>query len=549
MLPARLAVVGAGPAALALLLRLARASCDVCSSPAKRSAAARLLQHTVVIDASGGWLALWQRKLRSQGVSHLRSPTFVHPQASRLIDDELLAFATARRRLHELQPLPEATPHNAPKQWHAPSADLFNDFCAAALEELHGVDPTLCERLLVARVTDIVPLPEGGCQLSLEQVDCSSSSVASPSSTLPTSLTARRVVLAVGDSFAPRWPSEWVGVGAPRGRIVHAADLASSHSATTPMRVGAVQQDAPHGLTAHPLTVRARVLLRALYHVVVELLPAAAALVSLLWRWSSALLTLRRLDGPAPTEPPVHATGRRLLIVGCGLSGAQLAGEALLRGWQTVTLLSRAPIAVRPFDIADEWVRRHLSWELQPCEAGFFGADSLAERRAILARARPGGSVTSALMAQLRRATSGSNPRTVVRECAEVTHVEWSAQSEELHIHVSQPALCGPNGAHEACSGEAAATVLRADGVWLATGHALDASRVTPLETLRTLRPQPFHDGLPELTPSLRWDPQTDVWVAGALAALQLGPDALNLAGAGLSAARIVSEWEDSGWL
>ena len=46
--------------------------------------------------------------------------------------------------------------------------------------------------------------------------------------------------------------------------------------------------------------------------------------------------------------------------------------------------------------------------------------------------------------------------------------------------------------------------MLRADGVWLATGHALDASRVTPLETLRTLRPQPFHDGLPELTPSLR---------------------------------------------
>ena len=46
----------------------------------------------------------------------------------------------------------------------------------------------------------------------------------------------------------------------------------------------------------------------------------------------------------------------------------------------------------------------------------------------------------------------------------------------------------------------------------------------------------------------LRWDAATDVYVAGALAALQLGPDALNLAGAGLSAARIVSDWEERGW-
>ena len=75
------------------------------------------------------------------------------------------------------------------------------------------------------------------------------------------------------------------------------------------------------------------------------------------------------------------------------------------------------------------------------------------------------------------------------------------------------------------------------------TGHHLDAALVVPLSTLRARRPRPLHDGLPELTSSLRWDEHTDLWVSGALAALQLGPDAFNLAGAGLSAARIVSEW------
>ena len=88
---AALCIVGAGPAALAVLLRIARSTTDACCSS---SAAAReLLKRTVVVDASGGFLALWRRKLASQGVRHLRSPTFVHPHASRLIDDELSKFA------------------------------------------------------------------------------------------------------------------------------------------------------------------------------------------------------------------------------------------------------------------------------------------------------------------------------------------------------------------------------------------------------------------------------------------------------------------------
>ena len=98
-----LCIVGAGPASLALLLRVAHASCNVCGSTASREAAQHLLARTVVVDASGGFLALWRRKLASQGVSHLRSPTFVHPHASRLIDDALLAFATSHGRRSDLQ--------------------------------------------------------------------------------------------------------------------------------------------------------------------------------------------------------------------------------------------------------------------------------------------------------------------------------------------------------------------------------------------------------------------------------------------------------------
>ena len=74
----------------------------------------------------------------------------------------------------------------------------------------------------------------------------------------------------------------------------------------------------------------------------------------------------------------------------------------------------------------------------------------------------------------------------------------------------------------EGRGGEGTCDILSADALWLATGHRLDASKVAVLSSLRRCRPQQEHDGLPELTPSLRWDASTPLYVAGALAALQV---------------------------
>ena len=82
----------------------------------------------------------------------------------------------------------------------------------------------------------------------------------------------------------------------------------------------------------------------------------------------------------------------------------------------------------------------------------------------------------------------------------------------------------------------------RADAIWVATGSRLDAASLAPLRTARALSPRPEYDGLPELTPTLRWDARMPLYVAGGLSALQIGPDAFNLGGAGASAARIVSD-------
>ena len=72
--------------------------------------------------------------------------------------------------------------------------------------------------------------------------------------------------------------------------------------------------------------------------------------------------------------------GGRLLIVGGGLSAAQLASQALRLGWGRVTLLCRGALTVRSFDITEEWMGRHLSADLEACELDFFASGAAARR-------------------------------------------------------------------------------------------------------------------------------------------------------------------------
>ncbi|PNW77436.1 hypothetical protein CHLRE_10g436450v5 [Chlamydomonas reinhardtii] len=86
--------------------------------------------------------------------------------------------------------------------------------------------------------------------------------------------------------------------------------------------------------------------------------------------------------------------------------------------------------------------------------------------------------------------------------------------------------------------------LLHADHVWCATGSVVDAGRDPLLRRLQAQCRVELHGGLPELTPELRWCEGLDVFVAGAYAALRLGPGAGNLMGARTAAVRLVRLWQ-----
>ena len=70
------------------------------------------------------------------------------------------------------------------------------------------------------------------------------------------------------------------------------------------------------------------------------------------------------------------------------------------------------------------------------------------------------------------------------------------------------------------------------DFVWLATGGTLDLQLVPIFASLQAQHPITCTDGLPLLQPDLSWNEQVPLYIMGAFAQLQLGADALNLAGA-----------------
>lgn len=202
-------------------------------------------------------------------------------------------------------------------------------------------------------------------------------------------------------------------------------------------------------------------------------------------------------------RPP--APGERVLVVGGGLTAAQLAVAASRAGART-TLLSRAPLRARAFDTTAEWLGRALP---------AFHADPDPRRRhATVRAARGGGTVPPPMLARLHALAARGE-----LELATGGRIAVDACGREVRVR----------------AGGRSWTV---DRLWLGTGHDLDWRSEPLLAALARRHPARAAGDLPVLDDDLRW-PGTDVHLVGGLAALGIGPTARNLTGARMAAERI----------
>lgn len=242
--------------------------------------------------------------------------------------------------------------------------------------------------------------------------------------------------------------------------------------------------------------------------------------------WSASDIGLA--SGPARNDGHVGHHGSCVVVVGGGLSSAQVALDYASRGDGTfhVYLLTRRKAwLVRDFDVPVHWVDRWT--EEYTALRRDFAARPFAEKVTRIRSVREGGSIPPYYFELLL--AEQAKGRLTLLTGAEVKQAEPSEEGVSLLVESGDGQLR-----------------IQALEVVLATGTQLAVDRVPCLEWLRQHQPIGEHGGAPAVQPDLRWAPGVDAFVLGAYGALQLGPDAVNLAGARRGSRAVARELWDA---
>lgn len=204
-------------------------------------------------------------------------------------------------------------------------------------------------------------------------------------------------------------------------------------------------------------------------------------------------------------------TAAEVVVVGGGISAVQVACALVAQGVPGVTLLARHEPRVHRFDSDPEWLGpRGL--------AGFWRERDLAARRALIGRVRHRGSMSPEVFAELQGGLRKGKLRWVE---AEATGMEEHEGKVRLRL-------------------DRAPWALEAGHVVLATGFSAGRPGGKLVEgAVEELGLPCAPCGFPRLPPSLAWAP--GLFVTGALAELELGPSARNIAGARSAGERLLA--------
>ena len=232
-----------------------------------------------------------------------------------------------------------------------------------------------------------------------------------------------------------------------------------------------------------------------------------------------------------------------VVVVGGGLTSAQIADLVIRRGVTKVWLLLRGKYKLKHFDVDLEWVSKvrnqqmAVFWsavsdegrvELLSQNRNWSMTVTLAERFELLSQARDGGSITPKFDKILKR--HAATDRLSVLTHTHITDGDWCSHSQTWSLGLS-PML------------ETSPTCI--DHVIYATGAAPNIEKVACMQQMMAKWPVPAIAGLPRLTDDLMWHEDVPLFLTGGLAGLRLGPGAANLAGARQGAERIAWKVED----
>ncbi|GAA5898089.1 hypothetical protein JCM8208_000152 [Rhodotorula glutinis] len=491
------------------------------AAPPAPSAPSSAIQ--VLDSSSSTWLGRWDSFFSGLSIEHLRSPMLFHPAPADA--NALVAFAQREGREDELLPIKgvvgaEQSKHMRKKRpqrvgrapminereredYHRPSSALFRSFIESDLVDRYSLtppappSPPLVAHTTVTAVSyEVVHVPGREPEQAFVVRSRRSDGTEEVRG-------ARAVVLAIGPSCTP----------------VVSCVIKEAVAASRSGRGQAQEQEqrsASEGPSAGPWSME--------------------AVCGEGWCHSTAFA----MPGCAPMDGPLGERVRqgkptRVVVLGGGLTSAQIVDSLIEAGVSHVTLLSRSHIKVSAFDFPLTWVSKYANLE----KMAFYSETDPLARHDLIRQARNGGSVNAHFYGVLKRHVKSG--RLDLRTLTEVesAHLgdgggggKWTLEArtrleDKAHLAVPGAPLSRLD------------TLADVDHVVCATGSALDLAGVECVRPLLASHPVELVRGLPRLTSDLQWREDVPFFVAGAYAMLELGPDALNLSGTRPGAERI----------
>ncbi|PNP75749.1 hypothetical protein FNYG_10827 [Fusarium nygamai] len=211
-----------------------------------------------------------------------------------------------------------------------------------------------------------------------------------------------------------------------------------------------------------------------------------------------------------------------ILVVGGGLTSAQLTDLAIRKGVTKVWHVMRGPLRIKHFDVGLEWMGKFKNAK----QAQFYYADSDDERIEMIKEARGGGSITPVFHKRLKKHLLTKKLELFTE--TSLVDAQFNAEKGTWSVQTNPP------------------TEMPAmDYMYFATGIQTDFSSLPYLQTIISKYPIEGRGGFPCINNDLMWNDDVPLFMMGRLAALRLGPAAPNLGGAQVGAERIAWAIED----
>ncbi|KAJ5390153.1 uncharacterized protein N7496_001221 [Penicillium cataractarum] len=212
-----------------------------------------------------------------------------------------------------------------------------------------------------------------------------------------------------------------------------------------------------------------------------------------------------------------------VVVVGGGLSSAQIVDMAVRKGVTKVWFLMRSEYKVKHFDLSLPWMGKYKNWE----KAAFWSADTDEERLEMIKSARNGGSITPRYTRIVKQHVA--HHRASIHTRTEITSHDYDPETQTWTLTTDPPI---PN-------------LPPIDYIYFATGARSDVREMPLLSNINDQYPIEVIEGLPCLTDDLMWREDVPLYITGRLGGLRLGPGAPNLEGARLGAERIAWSLEE----